>query len=507
MDEQLEKIAEKSFSAAMSRFSYFVEIGNSLRAIQREIRQTARRVSAIEDALGHSLAVDARANRRESDNDMPNRKKHLSSAMMKQIRLRKRLTITQMSHLLSVSIRKYTEWERGDSLMAPWVEEEILRLSKIHIKDLHAEFESAKHNKRARTPAKIGRLRPPKPPRQCRLVKKAEIRHVCDVLKLSYRQLAISLGIKLSAMIAWIHSAVQPPDSVVKKFFELQNAANKISPYTASNAVDSLDERTRIAAEIKKLRNKLHWTQRELALHLHAKKHNVSSWEERASKPSREITEKIRQLQEAVERGEIKLEYNGEMATPGEIIALQNKLNCAQTWFERELHISKTRIKELSSGRSEITYRDTIRIRNLQRKIALGEVKPFVDMPKITWEHIVEICRKYQLTLTDLAKRIGCRRESMTAWRSGVNVPCRKLNEKLWEMWNNAPEEDLSLTTGDEIYKLRRSLGMTQEAFADMLNVSESTVIRWEHDGGKPNFENIKKLRNTKGIDGDSSKQ
>ena len=45
-----------------------------------------------------------------------------------------------MAQLLNVSIRKYTEWERGISLMAPWVEDEILRLSKIRGRDLQAQF-------------------------------------------------------------------------------------------------------------------------------------------------------------------------------------------------------------------------------------------------------------------------------------------------------------------------------------------------------------------------------
>lgn len=45
-----------------------------------------------------------------------------------------------MAQLLNVSIRKYTEWERGISLMAPWVEDEILRLSKIKGRDLQAPF-------------------------------------------------------------------------------------------------------------------------------------------------------------------------------------------------------------------------------------------------------------------------------------------------------------------------------------------------------------------------------
>lgn len=494
MDVELERIAEKTFSSAMSRFSYFAEIGISLRAIQREIKKTARRVTAIEDALGHPHAVDTLPDREGSDPG----KKHLSSAALQQMRLHKRLTITQMAHLLGVSIRKYTAWERGDFLMAPWGEEEILRLSKINMKDLHAEFRSAECDKRTKKPVKAGGQRPPKPPRQCRRVTKGEIRHVCDVLKLNYRLLATSLGISYSAMIAWVYQAVQPPDSVVEKFFDLQKAANQISPYTAFDVVDSLEDRTRIAAEIKKIRSQLHWTQRQLATHLHVKNHIVAAWEERKSKPSCRLSEKIKLLQEAVERGEITLEYTGEMATPEDIICLQKKLNCTQKWFERELHIAQARIKDLSSGKSKITYRETIRIRNLQRKVATGEVKPFVDMPKISREQITEILRAYQLTHNDLAKRIGCRRETVAAWKTGASVPCRNLNEKLWELWNNAPEEDLSLTTGYEIYSLRKSLGMTQRSFADMLNVTEGTVREWEHDGGSPNLENIKKLRKIK---------
>lgn len=40
--------------------------------------------------------------------------------------------------------------------------------------------------------------------------------------------------------------------------------------------------------------------------------------------------------------------------------------------------------------------------------------------------------------------------------------------------------------TGDEIKALRQALHLTQEDFAHSLNVTTTTVNRWEHNRAKP---------------------
>ncbi len=495
METQLEKIAEKSFKAAMSRFVFFAEVGKSLRTIQNELRQASRRVTAIEDALGHPRAIATHSNQTESSEVSPSGRKRLSGIMLKQIRLRKKLKICQMAHLLGVANRKYVEWERGHYLMAPWVEEEALKLSKIPMKDLHAEFPDKKHN--AKSTAKISPKRTTAPAHMHRAVTKKEIRHVCNVLKLSYRQLAITLGIKYSTVTTWVFAAVQPPDKVIEKFFQLQKEANRISPATAAvdDADDGGEERRLISEEITHILNQLHWTRRQLAVHLHTKIYNVSNWMRKLSKPSPSLAKKLRVLQEAVKRGDIAPEYNGKMATPEEITLLQKKLNWSFFQLAKELHINPQRLKLLACGKTEITYRDMIKIRNLQSKVASGEIKPIVETPKFPIALIDEICKAYLFSNRDLARRMGCNEGIVWSWKRGIKSPCRRLNKQLWELWYNAPKDNFSHPTGDDIYNLRKSKGLTQVEFGKMFNVAGSTIYSWEHEQGRPNLENLRKMK------------
>ena len=495
METQLEKIAEKSFKAAMSRFVFFAEVGKSLRTIQNELRQASRRVTAIEDALGHPRTIATHSNQTESSGDSPSGRKRLSGIMLKQIRLRKKLKIYQMAHLLGVSHRKYVEWEQGQFLMAPWVEEEALKLSKIPMKDLHAEFPDSRRN--AKSTAKSPPRRTTAPAHMYRPITKKEIRHVCNALKLSYRQLAITLGIKYSTVAAWVFAAIQPPDTVIEKFFQLQKEANRISTATAvvDDADDGAEERRLISEEIKHILNQLHWTQRQLAVHLHTKRYIVLNWMRKLSKPSPSLTKKLRLLQEAIKRGDIAPEYNGEMATPEELTLLQKKMNWPLFQLAKELHVNPKRLKLMACGKTEITYRDMVKIRNLQSKVASGEIKPFVETPKFPIALIDEICKAYHFSNTELARRMGCNEAIVWSWKRGKRSPCRRLNKQLWELWYNAPEDNFSQPTGDDIYNLRQSMGLTQDEFGEMFNVTRSTISSWEHEQSRPNLENLKKMQ------------
>jgi len=119
MEERLTKIAETSFRKAMAEFSYWGDIGIALKNIQSEIREVSKRTRTVEHILGHpwNYGQNAKTSADKTSSEI----RHLSGEQIKQIRLRKKLKISHMAQLLNVSIRKYTEWERGISLMAPWV--------------------------------------------------------------------------------------------------------------------------------------------------------------------------------------------------------------------------------------------------------------------------------------------------------------------------------------------------------------------------------------------------
>ena len=65
---------------------------------------------------------------------------------------------------------------------------------------------------------------------------------------------------------------------------------------------------------------------------------------------------------------------------------------------------------------------------------------------------------------------------------------------------------DAEMTFADELKRIRQRSFLTQEAFAKEVNVSFSTVNRWESGKTKPNLiamKSIKEFRNTNNVEYD----
>lgn len=50
------------------------------------------------------------------------------------------------------------------------------------------------------------------------------------------------------------------------------------------------------------------------------------------------------------------------------------------------------------------------------------------------------------------------------------------------------------LTTGQKIKKLRKSKGLTQEKFAELLKIDWRLVSKWERDVNLPSGENVSRI-------------
>ena len=50
------------------------------------------------------------------------------------------------------------------------------------------------------------------------------------------------------------------------------------------------------------------------------------------------------------------------------------------------------------------------------------------------------------------------------------------------------------MTLGEKIKEARKQAGLSQEQFAEKMNVSRSAVAKWETDGGIPDRDNLKRL-------------
>lgn len=113
MKGELEKIAEITFTQFMNRHSWFADVGIELRNIQNELRGIEKRTKVMERSVGIA-PQKARVPSSAGDSSVLTSRtevQHISAEEIKQIRLKKKLSITQMAYLLNVSIRKYREWD------------------------------------------------------------------------------------------------------------------------------------------------------------------------------------------------------------------------------------------------------------------------------------------------------------------------------------------------------------------------------------------------------------
>ena len=498
MDDEVVKIAERTFTRTMRNCSLFADIGIELKKIQFELRGIARRANAVERFIGIPVSQP----RESTDEDNQTRLlssdiKYLTGDELKRIRLQKNLKISQMAELLKVSHRKYVEWERGNFLMVPWVQEEILRISKIHARDLQAAFKKEREESAC--------LSQPVHTRKAKHISAKEIprdnvNRVCRGLKISQRLLAIKLGITYSKMRNWSNGRAPLSDDTLKKFNELlllvkdipaEQIKEKSHQHHRQNSECIISPE-----EIRGIREKLHWTRRALALYLgiNKKETSIFYWERGITKPSPPLAEKIRLLLLKIKSGELKPEYEGPLATVDEIRFLQRKLNYGRKRMSEELHIQPATLTEIYSGRLKVSYRITSEVRNLQKKFASGEIQPEAELGRFPGSFIRDLCIAYRYQRFNLARAIGCSVHSLRMWETEQRRPWPEFNKKLWDLWNNAPKDKIEHIMGEKIYKFRRSLLLTQKQFAERIGVIQITISRWERNLGGPSVKLIDRI-------------
>ena len=232
MKDELTKIAEIAFKQFVAKYTWFADVGTELRNIQQELGDIAGRTKSIEKILGISPYKDRVPSLAGASSVLTSQTEiqHITGEEIKQIRLKKKLSITQMAYLLNVSVRKYRDWELGHILVAPCIEEEILKIRDRKYRELHATLQQvgvgAYPEPKLRRQVRIHP--PPEPP--IKTFSGTEIHEVCDALNLSQRELSNLLGIKKHNVEAWIRCGIHPKNPVIEKFMKLREKAMAIPP-------------------------------------------------------------------------------------------------------------------------------------------------------------------------------------------------------------------------------------------------------------------------------------
>ena len=503
MKDELTKIAEIAFKQFVAKYTWFADVGTELRNIQQELGDIAGRTKSIEKILGISPYKDRVPSLAGDSSVLTSQTEiqHITGEEIKQIRLKKKLSITQMAYLLNVSVRKYRDWELGYILVAPCIEEEILKIRDRKYRELHSTLQQVG----------VGAYPEPKPRRQVRIhpppeppiktFSGAEIQEVCDILNLSQRELGNLLGIKKHNVDAWIRHGIHPKNPVIKKFMQLREKAMASPPeirkkIPSRSCPQSCHYDYVKPEEITDILEQTHWTMRELGLYLGGVHYSlIWVWKKGRGRPSEEMSLKLRELQEKLKTGEIKPEYTGELVSVEEFSLLFRKLHWTANRLSKTLHITDKRIKGWLHGNGTPNYADTIKIRNLQKKILRGEVVPDIPSPKIPKEKIREICQKHRLTQYALAQKIGCSYSIIYQWMSGRREPNEIFNKRLLDLWNTEPEPLPPLVTARQIYECRVAMNLSQIKFGKLLGLSGGHISYLESGRKLPTQETSNKIK------------
>ena len=63
------------------------------------------------------------------------------------------------------------------------------------------------------------------------------------------------------------------------------------------------------------------------------------------------------------------------------------------------------------------------------------------------------------------------------------------------------------MTLGEKIKNCRQKLGLSQEQFAEKINVSRQAITKWENDSGIPDIDNLILLSKVMGVSLDEPKK
>ncbi|MHB1459553.1 MAG: helix-turn-helix domain-containing protein [Armatimonadota bacterium] len=105
------------------------------------------------------------------------------------------------------------------------------------------------------------------------------------------------------------------------------------------------------------------------------------------------------------------------------------------------------------------------------------------------------------ITQEQVAKIIGASGNAVFAWENNQNSPRIMFVPKIIEWLGYVPNVDMSsMSYGDRIVALRRTLGISQGEIASQLKVGTGTIRRWERNETVPNRSQLDALDSIFGL-------
>ena len=122
--------------------------------------------------------------------------------------------------------------------------------------------------------------------------------------------------------------------------------------------------------------------------------------------------------------------------------------------------------------------------------------QPYKDNPESLGEHLRKRRLELGLYQKDVALRLGISPWTYLSWEGDRKRPMVSMLPRLIAFLGYDPNPQPS-TLGEEIAARRRQLGLSQERFADLVGLDESTIARLEAGRAVPARQTLSKLQRT----------
>lgn len=469
---------------------------------------------------------------------------------LKKIRSRYNFNQQKMAELLGVSGHRYNKWERGEMEIPADIAENLRAFTEMPLGELR-EF---LHSKGIFQPNGNVARQQTKPNISQSIINAVQqsrytaedLKRIRNAANLSLSKIAEYLGVPSSTYSSWEYNRSHMPDKYTQKIITLQE---NLPPPTENSTESSTIAPVEVpqvqrrggypqpspykAKDLLRLRSKLRYSQKQLALKIGVPTNTYGTWERGACNMPNKYTEIIKNLFEAFtvappapaihQEVPVAQSVIGQIAPNAAITKellrnLRGKLKKTQPEMAMLLGVSRSLYSKWEQDTREVSANLLDGIRKKLNTL-ISKLEPVVEpqaapveppresSDKIYAADLEKLRTKLQMTLNAFTKRINVSTVSYAVWRKcnylipDRYLPAIKLLQQqadgqttipqLQEMpstsakvtgTSNAPRQAMSDISMEQIEEVRLRLLLPQREVAQKLGVSHTTYKLWKRE-------------------------
>ena len=305
---ELENLIRRICRQVIREYPGFVQIGEILMKEQDDIKiikafiKNQELINKGVEQMLSDLSDMKDSNEDEEDVQTNKDVEHVSSDRLKAFRISREISQKVVADLLGVSVKIYSKWERGESIMSSAFEERFCNIEHISATDLRKKMQEHGHyeisGKRIRTPDKATEQNQKKTV-LISIITPEQLSDLRIMLGKTVEDMNESFDPKERRYEKWQSGKSRPPSTTAKTLLDLYDKKIKDFEQRTQNATQSKAARRYYEssklprAAIREGRKRLGLTCRQIAEELGVPRTTYRNWECGNSRPPSEMIEKM----------------------------------------------------------------------------------------------------------------------------------------------------------------------------------------------------------------------